>query len=119
MGGVPLNGTSSTTQVSSARSPGGAGWIANDELRRIGDRLNSSIIKALTQGQATGQQIKNGRFADVGLPESLERFLLIVSSDQHYMGNGLQMSLLQNCHCVQIFFAAEGENGRCRRPYLA
>ena len=32
MSGVPRNGTSSTTQVSSARSPGGAGWIANVEV---------------------------------------------------------------------------------------
>jgi hypothetical protein len=34
MGGVLRNATPTKTQVSSARSPGGAGWIANFDVVR-------------------------------------------------------------------------------------
>ena len=55
MCGVLRNGTSSGTQVSSARSPGGAGWIANE--RETTEALNPKFMhRALSlEGTCTGE----------------------------------------------------------------
>ena len=63
MCGVLSNGTSSGTQVSSARSPGGADWIANEQVRQAEQLAGIGPVTASAVVATVGDcmQIRNGR----------------------------------------------------------
>jgi len=59
---------------------------------QIGDRFKTSIIKAIDQGQSTAKLIRSGRFDGLGINSDPNIFLLIVTTDQHYLGTGVDVA---------------------------
>lgn len=58
----------------------------------IGDRLKGSILKAIEQGMSTASLIRDGRLEALGLSKKANRYLLIISTEQHYMGTGVDIA---------------------------
>lgn len=75
---------------SKVRAPDGATQVALD-LGRIGDRLDTSIIHAISQGQSAARLAIAGRLAALGVAPESEPYLIIVGPFQHYMGSGLHI----------------------------
>jgi hypothetical protein len=54
----------------------------------IGDRFKSSVVKAIEQGFSTAVRVAKGLHKHSGLEHHAEPFLLIVTTDQHYLVSG-------------------------------
>lgn len=61
---------------------------ASLEQSQIGDRFKTSLLKAIEQGFSTAVRVREGKHKESGLQPNADLFLLIITTDQHYLGNG-------------------------------